>query len=101
MNDVENLRYYILGGTPNGGHFNSLKQLTRLLKEYKSDFDITESISPEGIAILEKTNSSQPRTKGDLYKKNGNNAFINTLSKSCIMDATSSSRKPIRFNSSL
>ena len=40
MNDLENLRYYILGGTPTGGYFNSLKQLTRLLKEYKSDLTI-------------------------------------------------------------
>lgn len=69
MNDLENLRYYILGGTPSGGYFNSLKELTRLLKEYKSDFKIQEEISSAGKAILEKQNSSMPRTKGNLYKR--------------------------------
>ena len=54
--DVENIRYYILGGTPTGSYYNSLKQLTRLLQEYKSDFDITETL-PSGV------------TKGDLYKR--------------------------------
>ena len=69
MNDLENLRYYILGGTPTGGYFNSLKQLTRLLKEYKSDFDITEPISEEGIRRLHNRRPNAPITKGDLYKR--------------------------------
>ena len=69
MNDLENLRYYILGGAPTGSYFNSLKQLTRLLKEYKSDFNIQEQISDEGKAILEKKHSNQPTTKGNLYKR--------------------------------
>ena len=69
MNDIENLRYYILGGAPTGGYFNSLKQLTRLLKEYKSDFDITDPISEEGIRRLHNRRPNAPITKGDLYKR--------------------------------
>ncbi len=69
MNDVENLRYYILGGVPTGGYFSSLTQLTRLLKEYKSDFDITEPISDEGIKRLHNRRPDAPTTKGDLYKR--------------------------------
>ena len=69
MNDLENLRYYILGGTPTGGYISSLKQLTRLLKEYKSDFDITEPISEEGIRRLHNRRPNAPITKGDLYKR--------------------------------
>lgn len=45
-NDLENLRFYVIGGTPDGGSFyNSLKQLTRLYKAYHNDFDITETTS--------------------------------------------------------
>ncbi len=69
MNDLENLRYYILGGTPSGGYYNSLKELTRLLKAYKTDFEDTTPISEAGIAILEKQDSNMPRTKGNLYKR--------------------------------
>lgn len=43
MNDVKNLRYYILGGEPEGGYYNSLTQLIRLYKAYKDDFKITET----------------------------------------------------------
>lgn len=69
MNDLENLRYYILGGTSSGSYYNSLKELTRLLKEYKSDFEIQEEISEAGKEILRKQNSSMPITKGNLYKR--------------------------------
>ena len=69
MNDVENLRYYILGGEPTGGYYNSLKVLTRLLKEYKSDFDIQDSISDLAISTLEKRHLNYPTTKGNLYKR--------------------------------
>ncbi len=69
MNDVTNLRYYILGGTPNGGYYNSLKVLTRLLKEYKNDFNETEEISEAGKAILTQKYPNQLATKGELYKK--------------------------------
>ncbi len=69
MNDVENLRYYVLGGTPTGGYYNSLKVLTRLLKEYKSDFDIQEPISDLAISALEKRHLNYPVTKGNLYKR--------------------------------
>ena len=69
MNDVENLRYYILGGKPDGGYYNSLKQLTRLLKEYKSDFEIQDQISSAGKEILRQQNSTMPTTKGNLYKR--------------------------------
>ena len=56
-NNVENLRLYMLGGAPSGGYYNSLKQLTRLLEAYKSDFDNKELIN-EG-----------KDTKGNLYKR--------------------------------
>ncbi len=69
MNDVENLRYYILGGTPDGGYYNSLKQLTRLLKEYKSDFDDQTQISDAGKTLLAKKELNWPTTKGNLYKR--------------------------------
>ncbi len=69
MNDVENLRYYILGGNPDGGYYNSLKQLTRLLKEYKNDFDDQTQISDAGKELLAKKNLNWPTTKGNLYKR--------------------------------
>ncbi len=61
MNDVENLRLYMLGGTPDGGsYYNSLKILTRLYVEYSSDFNNTELLN----------NPTYPKmTYGDLYKK--------------------------------
>ncbi len=69
MNDVENLRYYILGGTPTGSYYNSLKELTRLLKEYKNDFDDQTQISDAGKELLIKKNLNWPSTKGNLYKR--------------------------------
>lgn len=43
LTDSKALKYYILGGTPDGGsYYNSLTQLARLYKEYKEDFKITE-----------------------------------------------------------
>ncbi|MCI8362712.1 MAG: hypothetical protein HFJ41_06310 [Clostridia bacterium] len=56
MNDVENLRLYILGGKPTGSYLSSLKVLNNLYKTYKEDFKIQE-ISKYGTK------------KGDLYKK--------------------------------
>ena len=42
MNNQDALRYYILGGKPDGGsYFNSLTQLTRLYTKYKNDFLLT------------------------------------------------------------
>ena len=69
MNDLTNLRYYVLGGVPNGGYYNSLKVLTRLLKEYKNDFDEIEEISDAGKAILIQKYPNQATTKGELYKR--------------------------------
>ncbi len=69
MNDVENLRYYILGGTPTGSYYNSLKELTRLLKEYKNDFDDQTQISDAGKTLLANKNLNWPTTKGNLYKR--------------------------------
>ena len=61
MEDVENLRLYVLGGAPDGGsYYNSIKELSRLYKEYKNDFtDAT------------KTNNTwyPDLTKGEVYKK--------------------------------
>lgn len=69
MNDLENLRYFILGGTPTGGYFNALKQLTRLLGEYKNDFNDTTEISEAGKALLDQKQLNWPKTKGNLYKR--------------------------------
>ncbi len=69
MNDAENLRYYILGGTPTGSYYSSLKELTRLLKEYRSDFDDQTQISNAGKELLVKKNLNWSTTKGNLYKR--------------------------------
>ena len=45
MNDLENLKLYVLGGTPEGGsYYNSLTQLSRLYNEYSSDFTNNEPL---------------------------------------------------------
>lgn len=60
--NVDNLRLYLLGGTPDGGsYFNSLTQLSRLYNEYSTDFTNGEKIVNDWCP----TNM----TKGDLYKK--------------------------------
>ncbi len=41
--DLENLRMYMMGGRPDGSYFKSLTVLTELLKNYKSDFAITDT----------------------------------------------------------
>jgi len=69
MNDVENLRYYMLGGAPSGSYYQSLKELTRLLKEYRSDFDDQTQISDAGKTLLANKNLNWPTTKGNLYKR--------------------------------
>lgn len=44
LSDKNVLRYYILGGTPDGNnYYNSLTQLSRLYKAYKDDFKIQET----------------------------------------------------------
>ncbi len=59
--DVNNLRLYILGGTPEGGsYYNSLTQLARLYDEYKDDFIDTEVLNNKWYPQM---------TYGDLYKK--------------------------------
>lgn len=67
--DLENLRYYLLGGAPTGSYSNSLAQLERLYTKYKSDFAITEPISNAGKEMLAKKNLNWPATKGNLYKR--------------------------------
>ncbi len=43
LNDLTVLKYYVLGGTPDGNsYYNSLTQLSRLYKAYKDDFKIQE-----------------------------------------------------------
>lgn len=61
MNNLDVLRYYILGGNPDGGsYYKSIIQLTRLYNEYKEDFTNTELLN----------NKWHPNmTYGDLYKK--------------------------------
>ncbi len=62
VNNVENLRLYVLGGAPEGGsYYNSLTQLSRLYDEYSSDFTNSEPIHNP----LCPTNM----TIGYLYKK--------------------------------
>ncbi len=59
--DVNNIRLYILGGTPEGGnYYNSLTQLSRLYNEYKDDFTLTEKLNNKWYPDM---------TYGDLYKK--------------------------------
>jgi len=59
--NIDVLRYYILGGTPEGGnYYNSLTQLSRLYYNYKDDFFNTETLNNKWDANL---------TYGDLYKK--------------------------------
>ena len=61
MNDLDNLRLYVLGGEPDGGsYYNSIKELARLYKEYHDDFlddTPTNNIWVKGL------------TKGQVYKK--------------------------------
>ena len=42
MNDKKALRYYIMGGKPEGTYYNSLTELSRLYRNYKEDFNNTE-----------------------------------------------------------
>lgn len=57
MNNPDNLRLYLLGGTPDGGsYYSSLNVLSRLYSNYKNDFAITER-TKYGTVL------------GDLYKK--------------------------------
>ena len=59
--NVDNLRLYMLGGTPDGGsYYNSLTQLARLYSEYKDDFTNEELLNNKWY---------QDMTYGDLYKK--------------------------------
>ena len=61
MNDVENLRLYVLGGEPDGGsYYNSIKELSRLYSAYKEDFK---------DKTLTKNTWYPNLTKGDVYKK--------------------------------
>lgn len=61
FNDVDNLRLYIMGGAPDGGsYYNSLKQLSRLYYNYKSDFVNNEKLNNKWYPNM---------TYGDLYKR--------------------------------
>ena len=61
MNDKEMLHLYILGGEPDGGsYYNSIKELSRLYKEYSKDFENTTPTDNKWI---------KNQTKGDVYKK--------------------------------
>lgn len=67
--DLENLRYYLSGGTPLGNYSKSLEQLERLYTKYKNDFAITDPISDAGKDMMTKKNLNWPKTKGNLYKR--------------------------------
>ncbi len=56
MNDVENLRLYIVGGKPEGSYINSIRVLTELHSKYKEDFE-NKNVTKYGTVL------------GDLYKK--------------------------------
>ncbi len=57
MSDKDTLNMYMMGGAPDGGYYNSLKELSRLYHAYKEDFTITEKTKTGKI------------TYGELYKK--------------------------------
>lgn len=42
INDQNALRYFILGGKPEGDYYNSLTQLSKLYRNYKEDFENKE-----------------------------------------------------------
>ncbi len=74
FNNVENLRLYILGGTPDGGsYYNSLKELSKLYNEYSQDFDTADpdySTVNGGKNNTKLGNTWDPdMTYADLYKK--------------------------------
>ena len=50
MNDVDNLRLYIIGGEPDGSYIESLRVLSRLYDTYKEDLDI-EEITQNGTSL--------------------------------------------------
>ena len=61
MEDVENLRLYVLGGEPDGGsYYNSIKELSRLYSTYKKDFEDKTLTHNKWYPDL---------TKGEVYKK--------------------------------
>ncbi len=60
--DLDILRLYIMGGTPEGGsYYNSLTQLARLYDEYSTDFTNNTPIVNEWC--------KEGMTRGDLYTK--------------------------------
>lgn len=60
-NNLDNLKLYIMGGTPEGGsYYNSLNVLSKLYEEYSSDFESTERLNNKWYPNM---------TYGDLYKK--------------------------------
>ncbi|MCI8309161.1 MAG: hypothetical protein HFJ57_07585 [Clostridia bacterium] len=56
MNDVTNLRLYIVGGRPTGSYRSSLDVLNRLYTEYKEDLN-NETVTSNGVVL------------SDLYRK--------------------------------
>ncbi|MDE6292407.1 MAG: discoidin domain-containing protein, partial [Bacilli bacterium] len=60
FNDVDNLRLYVMGGTPAGSYYNSIIQLSRLYHEYGDDFKDTRLLNNKWYPNM---------TYGDLYKK--------------------------------
>ncbi|MDE5539139.1 MAG: NPCBM/NEW2 domain-containing protein, partial [Bacilli bacterium] len=61
FNNVENLREYIMGGTPDGGsYYNSLNVLSKLYKNYKTDLDNKTLLNNRWDSSL---------TYSDLYRK--------------------------------
>ena len=61
MEDVDNLRLYVLGGEPDGGsYYNSIKELSRLYSTYKADFEDKTPTNNQWYPEL---------TKGEVYKK--------------------------------
>lgn len=56
MSNQDALRYYILGGKPEGTYYNSLTELSRLYRNYKEDF-VNKEVTPYGTVL------------GDLYTR--------------------------------
>ncbi len=61
MGDIKNLRLYVLGGEPDGGsYYNSIKELSRLYKTYKGDFEDPTPTNNKWCPGL---------TRGEVFKK--------------------------------
>jgi len=88
MNNQTALRYYILGGKPNGSYYKSLTEFSRLYRNYKNDFNNTGvtkygtvlgdlylrmatslSLTHSGLVGLWMNNASTPENQSDSVRR--------------------------------